>query len=92
MTSEQQTPAHLALYQFESCPYCVLVRNAIRQLGIDDDIELRDILAQPAYRRELIQGGGMSQVPCLRMDYPDGRTEWLYESADIIAYLRQRFG
>ncbi len=92
MTTEQQTPAHLALYHFESCPYCVLVRNAIRQLGIANAIELRDILAEPAHRRELIQGGGMSQVPCLRMDYPDGRSEWLYESADIIAYLRQRFG
>lgn len=89
-TSEQQTPPRLSLYQYDSCPYCAMVRAAIRQLNID--IEIRDTMRDPARRRELIAGGGMSQVPCLRLDYPDGRTEWMYESLDIIHYLRERFG
>lgn len=89
-TNAPQEPTHLALYQYDSCPYCAMVRSAIRQLGVD--IEIRDTLRDPARRRELIEGGGMSQVPCLRLDYADDRSEWMYESLDIIAYLRQRFG
>lgn len=83
------SPPQLALYQYDACPYCAMVRAAISQLGID--IEIRDTLRNPQHRRELMRGGGMSQVPCLRLDYPDGRTEWMYESLDIIRYLRQRF-
>ncbi|NLO81314.1 MAG: glutaredoxin [Xanthomonadaceae bacterium] len=80
----------LSLYQYDACPYCALVRMAIRELGLD--IEIRDVLRHPRFRRELIAGGGSSQVPCLRLDYPDGRTRWMYESLDIIDYLRRRFG
>jgi len=35
-------------------------------------------------------GGGKRKVPCLRIE-EDGKTEWMYESNDIIAYLEQRF-
>jgi glutaredoxin len=84
------SPTHLALYQFESCPYCAMVRSAMARLNAD--IEIRDILREPKYRQELIEGGGKSQVPCLRIDYADGHTEWMYESADIIDYLRKHFG
>lgn len=87
---EDVSPSQLSLYQFDSCPYCARVRAAIAQLGLD--IEIRDTLADRQHRQDLIAGGGRSMVPCLRIDHPDGRVEWMYESADIIRFLRSRFG
>ncbi len=73
------------LYHKLACPFCYLVRHAIDELGLD--IEMRDIVENPNFRTELVAGGGMQQVPCLRILDPDGGTEWLYESRDIIEYL-----
>ena len=53
------------------------------------DIPLRDILRDGEARRELIEGGGRATVPCLRIER-DGEVRWLYESLDIIDYLRRR--
>jgi len=30
-------------------------------------------------------------VPCLRIEKPDNSVEWLYESSDIIVYLKSQF-
>lgn len=79
---------NLILYHFNSCPYCLKVRWTIKCLGVQ--IEMRDILQDEDYERELVEGGGFSQVPCLRIANGDG-VQWLYESSDIVAYLRQRF-
>lgn len=80
--------APLALYQYRACPFCVKVRREMRRLGLN--IELRDVRQDPRWREELRELGGKVQVPCLRIT-TDGDTQWLYESRDIIAYLRQRF-
>jgi glutathione S-transferase len=81
--------AGLALYHYPSCMYCARVRRAIERLRLN--IELRDVMHDPARRRELIEGGGRATVPCLRVDGADG-TRWMYESADIVRYLVERFG
>lgn len=78
----------LSLYHSQACWFCARVRHAMQELGID--IALRDVDHEPGRRAELVSGGGKAQVPCLRMDAPDGRTTWLYESADIIAYLKDK--
>jgi len=78
----------LVLYEYFTCPFCFMTRRVIKQLGVE--IERRDILQDPDYRQELIQGGGKSQVPCLRINSGSTVT-WLYESADIIKYLKARF-
>jgi len=80
----------LALYYYETCPFCMRVLRAMELLGVE--LPLRNIHREPTYRRELIEGGGRSMVPCLRIDNPDGSTTWMYESADIIDYLMRRFG
>lgn len=85
---DAQTRA-LALYQFPACPFCVKVRFAMKRLGLH--IETRDARRVPAYRQELLSGGGMIKAPCLRIAGPDGEVQWLYESGDIIRYLEQRF-
>lgn len=78
----------LILYEYFTCPFCFMTRRAIKQLGID--IERRDILKNPEYRKELIAGGGKPQVPCLRIEN-EHQITWLYESADIIRFLNKHF-
>ena len=79
----------LALYYFPACPYCVIVLRVIDDLDLD--IELRNIITDRRWRLELIEGGGRRTVPCLRIEHDDSTCEWLYESYDIIDYLRDHF-
>lgn len=79
----------LSLYHFDTCPFCVRVRQAAA--GLDLELELRDISRDPERRRELVEATRSQQVPCLRIESDSGEVEWMHESADIIAYLRERF-
>lgn len=79
---------NMTLYQFYLCPFCVKVRRMIYQMNVT--IEMRDIKKQPAFEKELIEGGGKRKVPCLRIQL-DGKDEWLYESSDINTYLKSQF-
>ena len=92
-TAEQQAEvdaatAHLALYQFNACPFCVKVRRAIHAFNLK--IELRDAKNNQQFRQELEQQGGRIKVPCLRIE-EGGEVRWMYESNDILAYLKERF-
>ena len=80
--------ATLALYQFKACPFCVKVRRAMHALNVK--IELRDAKNNQQFRQELEQQGGRIKVPCLRIEEA-GEVRWLYESNDIIDYLKGRF-
>lgn len=80
----------LALYFRPTCPYCVKVLATMRRLGLR--LELRNITRDRAAREALIEHGGKRQVPCLRIEEDGKDTQWLYESADISAWLRERFG
>ena len=84
-----QATRDMALYQFKACPFCVKTRRAMKRLGLN--IELRDARNDPKWRRQLLAEGGRLQVPCLYNPEASAETQWLYESADIIAYLEQRF-
>ena len=75
-----------ALYHFLGCPYCAATRAALKELDLK--VELRNIRDRGNHRRDLIAGGGKGQVPCLRIAKDNGEVDWLYESADIIRYLR----
>ena len=66
------------------------MRRFLEHAGID--IPLRDTLHDPEAYGELLAGGGRGTVPCLRIETPDAAVRWMYESADIIAYLQRRFG
>ncbi len=79
----------LALYETPFCPFCVRVRRVIAELGIE--VESRDTLANPEFRRELLEARGRGTVPVLRRMLPSGESRWMPESADIIHYLRDRF-
>ncbi len=86
---DQQCQA-LALYQFNTCPFCIKVRQEMRRLSLN--IEKRDAQHNATHRQALQQGSGTTQVPCLRTTDAAGNTQWLQDSAAIIAYLRARFG
>jgi glutaredoxin 2 len=82
---------HLALYHYESCIFSARVRRAIQILSLK--IETKDILKSDSYYQDLQKHCGKTTVPCLRILEPKtGSLTWMFESADIIAYLVQRFG
>ena len=58
----------------------------MKHIGIE--VDESDIARQPAYRAELIKGGGRAQVPCLRIE-SKGKGRWVYESQDIVNYLQR---
>lgn len=89
MSAPQPADERLALYHFEGCPYCTRVRNVLRELDLE--VELRDTLYDGDHAAELARATGRQTVPVLRIEQPDGSVRWLPESADIIAYLRNRF-
>lgn len=78
----------LELYEFEGCPFCRKVREALSILDLD-------ALVYPCpkggarYRQELRRRGGKELFPYLA----DPNTgEEMYESGDIVSYLFQRYG
>ena len=79
----------LALYQFNTCPFCIKVRQEMRRLSLP--IEKRDAQHHVAHRDELHQGSGATKVPCLKILQANGETRWLQDSNAIVAYLRERF-
>ena len=79
----------LSLYQIEACPFCIKVRRAMKQMNLN--IELKDIQRNETSKKELLEGGGMYQAPCLKIRKDDSSVQWMYESSDIIRYLRERY-
>ncbi len=81
-------PYLLELYEFEACPYCRIVREALTELDLD-------ALIRPCpkggtrFRPELTAKGGKAQFPYL-IDPATGAA--MYESADIITYLFETYG
>lgn len=77
------------LYYFSTCPYCIFVRLALWWLGLK--VPLKDTVFNQQNNSDLIAGGGMSQVPCLRIESQNGDVRWMYESVDIVRYLKSEF-
>jgi glutaredoxin 2 len=82
-----ESTKNLSLYYFDTCPYCVRVLDAMKEMDLS--LPLRHILHEPAYGEELVREGGKDQVPCLKIESQDGSVTWLYESLDIIDFLKQ---
>jgi glutathione S-transferase len=78
----------LELYEFEGCPYCRLVREALTELDLDAMIYPCP-KGGKRFRPQVKKMGGKAQFPFL-VDPNNGRQ--LYESMDIIAYLFETYG
>ena len=76
------------LYEFEACPFCRKVREALSILDLDAAIRPCP-KGGTLYREEVRQRGGRSLFPYL-VD-PNGGIE-MYESDDIVRYLFERYG
>lgn len=74
-------PRELVLYKYDTCPYCLRVLRALDELGLE--VTLRDTMRDAGARDALVAATGRTQVPCL---FIDGQP--LFESADIVAWLR----
>ena len=79
----------LTLYQYQTCPFCIKVRQEMSRLSLN--IQRIDAQHEGADRQALLKGGGQTKVPCLKITDKAGKTQWLYDSEKIIAYLRGRF-
>ena len=82
-----KTTQNLALYQFKTCPFCIKVRREIKRQSLN--IELRDAQHDLEHRQQLLDGGGQIKVPCLKVKKDDGNQVWLYESSEVIRYLKK---
>jgi glutaredoxin 3 len=81
-TGKDKDMDDLVLYYSPWCPYC---QKVIRFMESNDiQIEMRPTSDSDA-KETLMQVGGKNQVPCL---FIEGKP--LYESDDIIEYLRSR--
>jgi glutathione S-transferase len=79
------------LFKSDTCGFCFRVRAYVDQLGLE--LPLRDVHTDVEAFRELLQGGGKSTVPCLRIERSTEtgtEVEWMYESLDIMQYLGER--
>lgn len=77
------------LFHFTTCSNCIIVRLALWWMGLE--LPLKDIRSYPENKAELIAGGGKKQVPCLRIEDEKDGVRWMYETIDIIRYLKQQF-
>ena len=80
---------NLTIYQFEACPFCVKVRRFLRKNSLN--ISLKDAKNNKIFKSELINEGGKHKVPCLKIEKINTKTEWLYESNEIIKFLNKEF-
>jgi glutathione S-transferase len=78
----------LVLYEFEGCPYCRKVREALTALDLEADVRPCP-KGGTRFRAIVRERGGKEQFPFL-VDPNSGKE--LYESRDIVRYLFATYG
>jgi glutathione S-transferase len=78
----------LELYEFEACPFCRKVREALSILDLDA-VVYPCPKGGPTYRPRVRAQGGRELFPYL-VDPNTGKS--MYESSDIVAYLFAEYG
>lgn len=78
----------VVLYEFEACPYCRKVREALSILDLDADLRPCPKGGE-RFRSEVLRRGGKTLFPYL-VDPNTGKE--MYESDDIVEYLFQHYG
>ena len=78
----------LVLYEFESCPFCRKVREALTVLDLEAEVRPCP-KGGHRYRDAVVERGGKAQFPYL-VDPNTGRE--MYESEAILEYLFERYG
>lgn len=78
----------LQLYEFEGCPFCRKVREALSMLDLEVDV-FPCPKGGERFRREVVRMGGKAQFPYL-VDPNTGKS--MYESDEIVRYLFSAYG
>eukprot|EP00898_Chlorokybus_atmophyticus_P003678 jgi/Chlat1/4310/Chrsp29S04479 len=81
-------PKPIEIYEFEGCPFCRKVREAVNVLNLDV-LFYPTPAGGPTYRPKVKEIGGKSQHPYM-VDPNTGVS--MYESDDIINYLFEKYG
>lgn len=76
----------LILYYKQSCSFCQRVLQMADNFGVS--LDLRDVEEDETALAELLAHGGKQQVPYL---VDESRGESMYETSDIIDYLRTHY-
>ncbi|MDD0852670.1 glutathione S-transferase N-terminal domain-containing protein [Halobacteriovorax sp. GB3] len=71
----------LELFYFDSCPFCQIVLQAIKELNIK--VDYKDIFSDQQNLERLVSDTGRRTVPCLYID-----NKPMHESSDIIQWLK----
>ena len=74
------------LYQYHACPFCVKVRRFFKKESLM--VELFDA-KNPDFKEELTKNGGKQKVPCLKVVLKNNQFAWIYESKDIIEFIKK---
>jgi glutathione S-transferase len=80
--------APIELYEFEGCPFCRKVREALSILDLEAKIHPCPKRGR-RFREDLVRLGGKVQFPYM-VDPNTGKS--MYESSDIVAYLFAEYG
>lgn len=79
----------LELYQIDYCPYCAKVRAAFQELSVE--YVSHDASPGTPARDQLIGLGGKGQVPFLVDMVDPEHPVMMYESDDIIEYVKKNY-
>ncbi|XP_010264841.1 PREDICTED: uncharacterized protein LOC104602747 isoform X2 [Nelumbo nucifera] len=86
--AKEEPPMCLQLFEFEACPFCRRVREAMTELDLS--VEVYPCPKGSLRHREMVKSyGGKEQFPFL-IDPNTGVS--MYESGDIVKYLFQQYG
>lgn len=77
----------LTLYYKPSCPFCQRVLQMAENFNVE--LELKDVSEDETAMAELLEKGGKQQVPFL---VDTEKNVSMYESSDIIDYMRENKG
>ena len=77
------------LYHMGHCPYCKRTIKVIKDYKLT--VTYKDLDVHEKFRKELITGGGKQQVPCLLMTEKSKSDQLLYESQDIINFIKKNY-
>ncbi|XGI84079.1 glutathione S-transferase family protein [Halorutilales archaeon Cl-col2-1] len=78
----------IKLYQLETCPFCIKVREKLDELGLE--YETVEVSWKTSERDEVEEISGQRQVPVI-VDEEHG-VDGMNESSEIIEYLEETYG
>lgn len=87
VTQGRQPTLPLELYEFEGCPHCRRVREALSALDLD--VVIYPCVKNSRHRDQVKQLGGKIQFPFL---VDKSHQTHMYESAHIVRYLSKTYG